>query len=82
MRRPREAFPLIEITPTALKLFGLTVRWYGLLITLGVLLAFLLAARRERQLGLPRDTAIDLVLCGWLTKRIPSNWARSSSSLI
>ncbi len=64
MQRPREAFPLIEITPTALKLFGLTVRWYGLLITLGVLLAFLLAARRERQLGLPRDTAIDLVLCG------------------
>ena len=60
----RGGMALIEISSTALSVFGLTVRWYGVLITLGVLCAFLLAARREKRLGLPPDTALDLVLCG------------------
>ena len=42
-------------------LFGV-IPIYGLLIALGVLLAVLYAGRQEARLGLPRDTAVDVVL--------------------
>ena len=53
---------MFGITRTALVLFGYDVRWYGILIALGVLLAVLLADSRERRLGLPKDTALNLAL--------------------
>ena len=53
---------MFGITRTALVLFGYDVRWYGVLIALGVLLAVLLADSRERRLGLPKDTALNLAL--------------------
>jgi phosphatidylglycerol:prolipoprotein diacylglycerol transferase len=49
---------------TGFSILGLSVRWYGLLIALGIGLGVLLALRRERQFGLPKDTVIDLALCG------------------
>ncbi len=42
-------------------LFGV-IPIYGLLIALGVLLAAVYAARQEARLGLPKDTAVDVVL--------------------
>ena len=45
-------------------LFGLTVHWYGVIIALGIALAVALATRREKRLGLPKDTALDLALIG------------------
>lgn len=53
---------MFEINRGAMVLFGVEIRWYGLLIMLGVLGAYLLAKRRERGLGLKKDTALDLVL--------------------
>lgn len=50
--------------PVALSVAGLDIRWYGLLIALGIALGILLAASREKRLGLPKDTALDLALCG------------------
>lgn len=46
----------------ALYLGNFPVRYYGILIALGVLAGALVAMRREKRLGLARDTAIDLLL--------------------
>lgn len=43
---------------------GWSVHWYGVLIMLGVLLGGLLGAAREKSLGLPAETSLDLVLLG------------------
>lgn len=44
-------------------LFGnFTIKWYGILMMLGVLLAVLLARKREKALGLKEDTTLDLAL--------------------
>ena len=53
---------MLEITRSALVLFGYEVRWYGILIALGVLLAVVLASRRERRLGLKEDSALNIAL--------------------
>jgi prolipoprotein diacylglyceryl transferase len=42
----------------------LSVHWYGVCIVTGMVLALLLACAREKRYGLPKDTALDLVLCG------------------
>ena len=55
---------MIQASATALTVFGVPVRWYGLLIVLGIGCAALLAARREKRLGLPPETALDLTLWG------------------
>ena len=48
----------------SIHLFGLDIHWYGVIIACGMALAVLLAARRERRLGLPKETALDLALIG------------------
>jgi len=55
---------LIGISRTALTLFGLDIHWYAVLIALGAALGMLLAMKRERGLGLPTDTTMDLMLAG------------------
>ncbi len=52
----------MEISREALTLFGFELRWYGVLIALGVLGAVLLASRREARLGLKPDTALNVAL--------------------
>lgn len=46
----------------AIYIGGFAVRYYGLLIALGVLLGVLLAKSREKRLGLRADTTLDLAL--------------------
>lgn len=53
---------MFHVTSTALHLFGLTIHWYGLIIAIGIVLAVILAAIREKRLGLPRETTLDLAL--------------------
>ena len=75
--RARRRFPLsiphfpfrtggitLQFTYNSVIIFGLEVHWYGILIACGMALAVLLAALRERRLGLPKDTALDLALLG------------------
>lgn len=47
-----------------LRVFGLDVHWYGVIIAAGIALAVLLGCARERRLGLPKDTSVDLALVG------------------
>lgn len=54
----------MQFDSTGFTLFGLSVRWYGLLIALGIALGVGLAMRREKRFGLPKDTVLDLALCG------------------
>lgn len=53
---------MFEITREAISIFGFAVHWYGLLIAAGVLAAVLLACAREKKLGLPEDTALNVAL--------------------
>lgn len=57
------------------QLFGINVYWYGILITAGVVLAYLYAVRRsEKDFGLSRDRVFDVVFAsivgGFLGARI------------
>ena len=54
----------MQISSTGFEFFGLSVRWYGLMVALGIGLGIALAMRREQRLGLPKDTVVDLALCG------------------
>ena len=54
----------MKIDFEGLLIAGFRIRWYGVCITLGILLGVLLARRRERLLGLPNDTSLDIALFG------------------
>lgn len=55
-------------------LFGIKIYWYGVLITLGVVLAYLYASRRAKSFGVSGDRMFDVVfvalICGFLGARI------------
>lgn len=48
--------------PVAFKLFGLEIRWYGLLIALAVLIGTMLALREAKRKGMKEETLIDFLL--------------------
>jgi phosphatidylglycerol:prolipoprotein diacylglycerol transferase len=50
------------MNPVAFKLFGLEVRWYGILISVGVIIGTILALRESKRIGIEEDTLIDLLL--------------------
>ncbi|MDO4355706.1 MAG: prolipoprotein diacylglyceryl transferase [Clostridia bacterium] len=53
---------MYSIDPVAFSAFGLSVRWYGIMIALGVLFATVIACAREQKLGLKKDSAVNLIL--------------------
>ena len=54
----------IEINPVrGFDIFGLNIQLYGIMITLGLILAFLYGIRRGKQFGIKNDDIIDGVLC-------------------
>ena len=44
-------------------LFGQAIHWYGVIIALGAALAVSLGFMREKLMGLPKDTMLDIALC-------------------
>lgn len=73
------AFPglgidMFSIDPVAIRLFGLEIRWYGLIIVMGILLAFSQAFYRSKREGFTKDDMLDLfiytVLCGVVGARL------------
>ncbi|MBQ8688554.1 MAG: prolipoprotein diacylglyceryl transferase [Ruminococcus sp.] len=54
----------LEADPTAFTLFGIDIQWYGLLITLGLLLAIVYCFSQMKRYGLNSDRALDAVLAG------------------
>lgn len=49
---------------TAFSVFGFEIKWYGILIALGMLLAMIYCFRRMKEFGLDGDRAVDAVLAG------------------
>ncbi|MEE1037882.1 MAG: prolipoprotein diacylglyceryl transferase [Eubacterium sp.] len=48
--------------PVAFTVFGIDIRWYGILIALGMVLAVAIAAKRCNRHGIVQDDVIDVVL--------------------
>lgn len=50
-----------EINRVAFNIFGIDVYWYGIIIAIGVILAFIYALKRTKQFGLISDNVFDVV---------------------
>lgn len=48
--------------PVAFEIIGISVRWYGILISLGLLLGTILAIREARRVGFNEEDLIDLLI--------------------
>ncbi len=48
--------------PVAFKIFGIEVMWYGVLISIGVIIGTFLALREARRVGVDENDFIDLLL--------------------
>ncbi len=53
-----------NIDPTAFKIGSLEIQWYGILITLGLVLAVLYCFPRMKRFGIDSDRAVDAVIGG------------------
>lgn len=53
-----------NIDPTAFTVFGIDIQWYGLIITLGLLLAIIYCFPRMKRFGINPDRAVDVVIGG------------------
>ncbi|MBR6676960.1 MAG: prolipoprotein diacylglyceryl transferase [Clostridia bacterium] len=51
-----------HIDPNAFSIFGVSVTWYGLFITIGMVLAFFYCMRRAKQEGISSDDMLDLAI--------------------
>ncbi|MBN2795487.1 MAG: prolipoprotein diacylglyceryl transferase [Clostridia bacterium] len=50
------------INPVAFEIFGISIRWYGILIGTGMLLGALIAMREARRLNLNDETLLDALI--------------------
>ena len=60
------SFPSIGLEmnpPKGFDLFGLDIRFYGVIIAVGLLLAVIYGLQRRKQFGLSEDDILDGVLC-------------------
>ena len=53
---------MLKFTQTAIEIFNFPIRYYGILIALGVFSGVFIAEKREKRYGFPKDTVIDLSL--------------------
>lgn len=53
-----------DISPTAFTVFGLEIKWYGIIIAIGMLLAIMYCFKRIKEFGLDSDRVIDAVVFG------------------
>ena len=74
--------------PVAFEVFGIPIRWYGLIITTGMLLGILLALREVRRQGENEEWFLDMMLIaipvGLLFARlyyVAFNWADYAGDL-
>ncbi len=51
-----------KVDPIAFNVFGVSITWYGLLITCGMVLAFFYCMHRAKQEGIKSDDIIDLAI--------------------
>lgn len=55
-----------HINPTAFTVFGIDIQWYGIIITLGLVLALLYVMPKMKRFGLDGERALDAIIGGVL----------------
>ncbi len=50
------------MNPVAFEIFGIAVRWYGIIISFGLLMATLVAMREAKRVGIEEEDILDLLL--------------------
>jgi len=77
------------MNPIAFEVFGISIGWYGIIISLGILLGVVIARYRAKRENLPEDTIIDLVLwavpiavVGTRVYYVAFNWSYYGQNLI
>lgn len=77
-----------DINPTAFSIFGLDIQWYGIIISLGVLLALIFGTKHFRKVGLDYIRCWDVVLVGCIagiigarTYYVIFNWSEYAGDL-
>lgn len=55
---------IAQVNPVAFNLFGLEVKWYGVIIVTGIVLAVWLATREANRVGLREDDIVDFMFWG------------------
>ena len=62
------AFPGLSIGPFAIsesfQLFGFTIHWYGVIIMLGIIAAYLFCSKIAPEYGLTKDNTLDIIIYG------------------
>ena len=62
------AFPGLGLGPFTIRedfsFFGLKIHWYGILIALGVVLAYFFCRKKAKSRGITDDTLLDIILYG------------------
>ena len=53
---------MLHFTANSVLIFGLEIHWYGVIMVCGMALGVWLASAREKRLGVPKETALDLSL--------------------
>ena len=53
---------MLQPDPIAFEILGVEVRWYGILIALGMLIAVLISCRRSSRHGMSEDDVLDIAL--------------------
>lgn len=64
------SFPSLNIEfpvyNTAFTIFGYEIKWYGIIITIGLFLAVIYCFKRMKKFGIDDDRAIDVVMVGFV----------------
>ena len=48
------------MNPELFNIFGISIKWYSVLILLGIILGFFLADKESKRFNLPKDFIFDL----------------------
>lgn len=56
----------IMVKSDAFTIFGMTIKWYGLIIAFGIIMAMLFGFSKMKKFGLDSDKAIDAVFAGMI----------------
>ncbi|PTK75715.1 prolipoprotein diacylglyceryl transferase [Staphylococcus haemolyticus] len=67
-------FNLNYIDPTAFSIGPLSIKWYGIIIAVGILIGYFIAQESLKYVGLHKDTLVDVIfysaIFGFITARI------------
>ena len=49
------------INPTAIDIGPLSIKWYGIIIAVGILIGYFIAQESLKSIGLHKDTLVDII---------------------